>query len=148
MPYFGHAAKGFFYRYVVKFSDIDQFKHMSFANYLKLMCLSSDALFLPYYEKENIEKNRLKITDMGLKFKRQTEINDCLLIHINASEIEGVCFSLTHIFTMEISNEVVAVGFQKYQAVSTNGQPQSELNAMLENILKDIYLPNIELNNK
>ena len=61
MEYFSYSQKTFVYKYVVMMSDADQFQHMSFANYLKLMFLATDALFVTCFDGPFLAQNRLKL---------------------------------------------------------------------------------------
>ena len=86
MKYFAYSQKEFVYKYVVMLSDIDQFQHMSFANYLKLMFLATDALILGVANYENlIQEDRLKTYETRMQFKNQTTFGDNILIKINST---------------------------------------------------------------
>ena len=96
MEYFAYSQKAFVYKYVVMPCDTDQFKHMSFANYLKLMFLAADALLVSCLSPESLSHHRLKSLNSRLQFKRQTTIGENILIKVNVSEIDGSRFSHTY----------------------------------------------------
>ena len=82
MQYFAHSQKEFVYKYVVMLSDVDQFQHMSFANYLRLMFLATDALFLDALKRDFLMTSRLVLNESRMQFKRQTTAGDHILIKI------------------------------------------------------------------
>ncbi len=114
MEYFAYSQKAFLYKYVVMLSDADQFKHMSFANYLKLMFLATDALLVKYLNANFLEMYRLKLNDSRMQFKKQTIPGDNVLIKINAANVAENQFVLLYTFVMEGSAELVALGRQTY----------------------------------
>ncbi len=117
MEYFAHSQKAFVYKYVVMMSDTDQFKHTSFANYLKLMFLATDALFLPCVDSNFLSENRIRLVRSRMQFKRQTLAGDNILIKVNSSNIRDSQFTLLYIFMMEGSAELVTLGKQIYEIV-------------------------------
>ena len=100
MEYFAYSQREFVYKYVVMLSDIDQFKHMSFANYLKLMFLATDALFISCLKPEFLSHHRLKLLNSRMQFKRQTTVGDNVLIKVNSSGMEHKTFSLLYTFVI------------------------------------------------
>lgn len=127
MEYFAYSQKEFVYKYVVMLSDTDQFKHMSFANYLRLMFLATDALLLPCFNSEFLSQKRIKLINSRMQFKRQTTVGDCTLIKVNSSEITGPRFSLLYTFLIEGSGDLVALGHQAYEVLNLSGEPPDEL---------------------
>lgn len=121
MEYFAYSQKAFVYKYVVMLSDTDQFKHMSFANYLRLMFLASDALFVDCYNKDFLEKYRLRAKESRMQFKQQTTVGDQLLIKLNASKINGNQFSLLYTYVIEGSGELVGLARQQFELLPLNG---------------------------
>jgi len=138
MEYFAHSQKAFVYKYVVMMSDTDQFKHMSFANYLKLMFLASDALFLSCLNEDFLRKKRLRLLDSRMQFKRQSVTGEHILIKVNSSEMNGSQFTLLFTFMIEGTAELVALGRQTYEVASLNGTPVSELSENLRGVLGPI----------
>lgn len=122
MEYFAYSQKEFVYKYVVMLSDVDQFKHMSFANYLKLMFLATDALFLSCSNVADMSERRLKLIDSRMQFKRQTVAGDKLLIKVNVSDLRAVEFVLLYTFVMEDTAELIALGRQTYQMINNLGR--------------------------
>ncbi len=127
MEYFAYSQKSFVYKYVVMLSDTDQFKHMSFANYLKLMFLATDALFISCLNANFLSRNRLRLMNSRMQFKKQTVAGDSILIKVNSSEISSSGFSLLHTFVIEGSGELVGLGRQTYQLLSYLDQSVKEL---------------------
>ena len=117
MQYFAHSQKEFVYKYVVMLSDVDQFEHMSFANYLKLMFLAADALLVSCCEAKFLSDYRLKLIDSKMQFKKQTVAGNHILIKVNSSQINNSTFSLLFTFIIEGSGALVGLGRQAYQMV-------------------------------
>lgn len=139
MEYFAHSQKAFIYKYVVMLSDIDQFRHMSFANYLKLMFLASDALFLSCFDLEFVGKNRLKLLNSRFQFKRQTQFGDKVLIKINSTSINRSSFVLLYTFVMEETAELVALGRQTFEVLlHADVMPLNEIPEQLGRLLHPI----------
>ena len=101
MKYFAYSQKEFVYKYVVMMSDVDQFKHTSFANYLKLMYLVADALLIPCCTNEALEKYRLQNSSSRMQFKRQTIVGKGIVIKVNSTKITDDSFELLHTFLDE-----------------------------------------------
>lgn len=120
MKYFAQSQKEFIYKYVVMFSDTDQFRHMSFANYAKLMYLAADA-FLLSHKQENGEPYFFRNISSSMQFKRQTTIGQHILIKINSSNIEGLGFSLLFTFSIEDTGDLVVLAKQNNQIVNERG---------------------------
>ena len=137
MEYFAYSQKAFVYKYVVMLSDTDQFKHMSFANYLKLMFLATDALFVSCFDHEFLSANRLKFINSKMQFKRQTVAGDNILIKVNASEINSSTFSLLYTFVIEGSGDLVGLGRQTYELLRQESQTSTEL----PNRIRDLLVP-------
>jgi len=121
MQYFAYSQKSFVYKYVVMLSDTDQFEHMSFANYLKLMFLAADALFVSCFNSAFMAENRVKLDNSRMQFKKQTIAGENILIKINSSEIKQASFSLLFTFVIEGNAELVGLGRQTYNMVGRNG---------------------------
>ncbi|MSR77768.1 MAG: hypothetical protein EXS63_06030 [Candidatus Omnitrophica bacterium] len=115
MQYFAYSQKAFVYKYVVMLSDIDQFQHMSFANYTKLMFLAADALFVSCLDQNFLCKKRLRLINARMQFKRQTIAGDHILIKLNTAGLTETQFSLLHTFVIEGSGELVGLGRQTYE---------------------------------
>lgn len=122
MKYFAYSQKEFVYKYVVMFSDIDQFKHMSFANYLKLMFLVADALLMPCLEMDFLSRYKLKVLDSRMQFKRQTVVGDNIIIKVSSTGIEDCRFALLHTFVVEESAELIALGRQMWNVSGRGGE--------------------------
>ena len=139
MQYYARSQKAFVYKYVVMLSDTDQFKHMSFANYLKLMFLATDALCLSCLDANFLSERRLKLVHSRMQFKRQTSSGDHILIKVNCSEIDGSQFSLLYTFMIEGTAELVALGRQSYEALDLkSGQPLDKLPSDLRRFLEPL----------
>lgn len=138
MEYFAHSQKAFVYKYVVMMSDTDQFKHMSFANYLKLMFLASDALFLSILNEDFLREKQLRLIDSRMQFKRQSIMGNHILIKINSSEINGSRFTLLFTFMIENTAELVALGRQTYEVTGLNAVPINVLSENMRSVLEPI----------
>jgi len=124
MKYFAYSQKAFVYKYVVMMSDTDQFKHMSFANYLKLMFLATDALFVSLFDAKFLSEYRLKTTNSRMQFKKQTTIGDNILIKVNSSYIDQSLFNLLYTFVIEGSGELVGLAKQTCELVDVSNKAQ------------------------
>lgn len=140
MQYFAYSQKAFVYKYVVMLSDTDQFKHMSFANYLKLMFLASDALFVSCLNPEFLSQKRLKFLDSRMQFKKQTTVGENMLIKVNASGIDSSRFSLLHTFVIEGTGELVGLGKQNYELVNLDNAAPSLLPDFMRSVLEPIQV--------
>ena len=140
MEYFAYSQKSFVYKYVVMLSDTDQFKHMSFANYLKLMFLATDALFVGFLSTQNLDQYRLKLIDSRMQFKKQTTVGDNILIKINSTCLNNTAFVLLYTFVTEIKAELVGLGRQNYALVDLNGSLPlaAEIGKNLRSLLEPI----------
>lgn len=138
MQYFSYSEKTFVYKYVVMLTDTDQFQHMSFANYLKLMFLAADALLVPCLNHNFLAKTRLKLTASSMQFKRQTAPGDTVLVKVNASEISNSSFSLLFTFLVKGSGELVGLGRQAYELVSVATNTQEPIPNQIKNVLVSI----------
>ena len=127
MKYFAYSQKEFVYKYVVMMSDVDQFQHMSFANYLKLMFLASDALFFQFFTREFLENFRLIASDSRMQFKRQSMLGDHILIKINASQISNNNFTLLYTFVVEKNGDLIALGKQEFKLIRRIGVAPAKL---------------------
>jgi len=114
VKYFAYSQKEFVYKYVVMMSDVDQFKHMSFANYLKLMYLASDALLSPVCSEYFLSAYRFQNIGSRMQFKRQTVAGKSIVIKINSTNLGDEQFELLHTFLDEETAELVGLGWQKY----------------------------------
>ena len=140
MEYFSYSQKAFLYKYVVMLSDTDQFKHMSFANYLKLMFLATDALFVSCFDNDFLAKNRLRLVKSRMQFKRQTVCGDNILIKVNSSEFSGSQFSLLYTFAIENSGELVSLARQSYELLDTDHGQKKNLTDAITYVLAPILV--------
>jgi len=141
MKYFAYSQREFVYKYVVMASDLDQFGHMSFANYLRLMFLASDALFLST-PSENLRKDcRLKAVKTSMQFKHQTGYGDEILVKVCSSNLANGTFSLLYTYVIEGNALLVGLGRQEFELMSkTNGREMklpSSVQVLLEPIKVD-----------
>lgn len=137
MEYFAHSQKEFVYKYIVMLSDVDQFVHMSFANYLKLMFLAADALLVSCSAPSFLSRKRLKLTNSRMQFKKQTLAGDNILIKVNSSQVFGANFSLLFTFVIEGSGDLVGLGRQVYEL---KNRDDGSIQNLPENI-KGLLLP-------
>lgn len=141
MEYFAYSQKEFVYKYVVMLSDTDQFKHMSFANYLKLMFLATDALFTSCLDGDFLSRSRLKLLHSRMQFKRQSVPGDAILVKVNASGLDAHRFSLLYTFVIEGGADLVGLGKQTYglfkRGDDTPEEPPSRMTSILEPIAVD-----------
>lgn len=140
MQYFAHSQKEFVYKYVVMLSDVDQFEHMSFANYLKLMFLASDALLVSCCDSNFLSKYRLKLINSRMQFKKQTMAGDHILIKVNSSQIEDANFSLLFTFVTEGAGDLVGLGRQTYQMLDRSQGVTNSLNSNIQSLLGPIMV--------
>ena len=138
MEYFAHSQKEFVYKYVVMLSDTDQFEHTSFANYLKLMFLAADALFVSCYDARFLSTHRLKLVNSRLQFKKQTVAGNHILIKVNSSQIDSSMFSLLFTFVIEGSGELVGLGRQTYNLLSRGSNQPEFLSEAMKKLLGPI----------
>lgn len=138
MEYFAYSQKAFLYKYVVMLSDTDQFKHMSFANYLKLMFLATDALFHSVFDKTFLSEKRVKLVNSRMQFKRQTVSGDNMLVKVNTSEVKGSRFTLLYTFMIEGTAELVGLGRQAFQLLNLNTQADEEVPSTIRTLLEPI----------
>lgn len=135
MEYFAYSQKAFVYKYVVMLSDTDQFKHMSFANYLKLMFLAADALFVSCFDTEFLSKNRLRMLNSRMQFKHQTVAGNNIVINVNSSGINATQFSLLFTFLIEGSADLVGLGRQTYEFFNERAQESVDLPMRIRDLL-------------
>lgn len=135
MRYFAHSQKEFVYKYVVVLSDVDQFQHMSFANYLRLMFLATDALFLNILNSQFLSTSRLKLESSRMQFKKQTIAGDHILIKVNATAISEGQFALLYTFAIEDTGELVALGRQVYAVVDSWRQTPQNISSEIKSLL-------------
>jgi len=140
MEYFAYSQKAFVYKYVVMLSDTDQFEHMSFANYLKLTFLATDALFISCFDKNFLELSRLKLKSSRMQFKKQTVAGDNILIKVNASSVDKMQFSLLFTFVIEGTAEIVGLGRQTYELLNIKSQQQEELTTNIKSLIGPIHV--------
>ena len=138
MEYFAYSQKAFLYKYVVTLSDSDQFKHMSFANYLKLMFLASDALLFPCTTGSFLNQYRFRNKHSRMQFKKQTVPGDNIIIKINGTLLEEKEFTLLHTFVIENSGDLVALGRQTYEVINQATDSLEKLPENLNGILATI----------
>lgn len=129
MQYFAYSQKSFVYKYVVMLSDSDQFKHMSFANYLKLMFLSTDAMFMGCMTTNFLKEYRFQMIDSGMKFKRQSVVGDNILIKVNSSRVHESDFTLLYTYVLEERGDLVALGRQTFRFVCADSHGQVPITA-------------------
>lgn len=140
MEYFAYSQKAFVYKYIVMLSDTDQFEHMSFANYLKLMFLAADALFVSCYDPSFLSASRLKLENARMQFKKQTVAGENMLIKVNSSQIATSSFSLLFTFVIEGSGELVGLGRQAYKIVSRQYEETQNLSNNIRSLLGPIQV--------
>ncbi len=133
MKYFAYSQQAFIYKYVVMLSDTDQFQHMSFANYLRLMFLATDAMFLACSDSEFLSRYRFQLLESRMQFKKQSNIGDSILIKVNAAKGGAESFSLLYTFVLEGTGDLVALARQVYGVLDIQKQvgiPPMSLNRM------------------
>ena len=135
MEYFAYSQREFVYKYVVMLSDVDQFQHMSFANYLRLMFLATDALLLSCSGQQFLSQYRLVLNESRMQFKRQTVAGDQILIKVNAACITRNQYTLLFTFVLEGSGELVALGRQVYEALDLKDPKKQDIPKSIENLL-------------
>ena len=138
MEYFAHSQREFVYKYVVMLSDTDQFKHMSFANYLKLMFLATDALCVSCFDATFLTNHRIRLINARMQFKKQTAAGENILIKVNSTEQNGPRFSLLHTFVIEGTGELVGLGRQTFETLDSNSQALAYTPKSLNNLLTPI----------
>jgi len=138
MQYFAYTQKEFVYKYIVMLCDVDQFEHMSFANYLKLMFLAADALLISCCSPNFLSDYRLKLTNARMQFKKQTTAGSHILIKVNSAQIDDSRFSLLFTFIIEGSGELVGLGRQVYEMALKNQESVQRLTENIRNLLGPI----------
>jgi acyl-CoA thioesterase FadM len=106
----------FIYKYIIRWSDLDQFQHMSFANYLKLMFSVVDNLI---HASLDTSQYRLHHLEASMNFQKQTVLGDKVIVKTQ-SEIIGMIIKLYFQFELEASSEKVGYGVQLYEIRDTN----------------------------
>ena len=139
MKYFAYSQQAFIYKYIVMLSDTDQFRHMSFANYLRLMFLATDAMFLACSDEEFLSQYRFQLMDSRMQFKKQSNIGDSILIKVNASKSGDESFALLYTFVLEGTGDLVALAKQVYEVLDV--KKQSKICPMSLNRIKGILEP-------
>ena len=114
MKYFAYSQQAFIYKYVVMLSDTDQFQHMSFANYLRLMFLATDAMFLSCSDRDFLSRYRFQLLASRMQFKKQSNIGDSILIKVNVAKGGPESFTLLYTFALEGAGDLVALAKQTY----------------------------------
>jgi acyl-CoA thioesterase FadM len=141
MEYFTFTQREFNYKYVVMLSDIDQFQHMSFANYLRLMFLASDALFLAF-SKANpdfFETMYLKPIHSQMHFKHQTSFGHEILVKAHSSNVNGQTFELFYQFTREgAAGEEASFGKQVFEVIDMKKKKKIAVPEQFRTFLKTI----------
>ncbi len=79
-PIGSRDAKGFVFSHRVLPNDVDQFKHMSFANYIKLMFDAADTLFLKMLGDGFQDRIKTHLKFASVQFKKQTRTGDLVFI--------------------------------------------------------------------
>ncbi len=138
MEYFAQSQKEFVYKYVVMLSDTDQFKHMSFANYLKLMFLATDALLVQCQHADFLNRYRLRLISSRMQFRKQTVVGDSTLIKVNSTAVDKSVFSLLHTFVIEGSGELVGLGKQCYELSDAKSKTAVDLSPVIRAALDPI----------
>jgi acyl-CoA thioesterase FadM len=139
MNYFAYSQREFVYKYVVMLSDVDQFQHMSFANYLRLIFLATDALLMPIEDGAFLSQYRLQLKSSRMQFKRQSVAGDAILIKINSSsKCMGSNFALIYTFIAENSGELIGLGHQAFEGQLVKDNMTVILPAAVRNLLKPI----------
>jgi len=139
MEYFAYTQRNFVYKYVVTMIDTDQFEHMSFANYLKLMFLATDALFLSASDPRFFLKNRVGLVNSRMQFRRQSSVGEKILIQINSVRDSGPNFSLIYTYVIEGKGDVVALARQTYQLLA-GGTRSESLPPVISGLLESIQV--------
>lgn len=139
MKYFAYSQQAFIYKYVVMFSDTDQFQHMSFANYLRLMFLATDAMFLPCGDGDFLSNYRFQLLTSRMQFKKQSNIGDSILIKVNATSVGAESFTLLYTFALEGAGDLVALAKQTYGVLDVRNKVQ--ISPMGLNRIKGILNP-------
>lgn len=125
----------FVYKYIVRYNDIDQFKHMSFANYLKLMFIVVDVLL---ESKIDHDVFRLKFISSSMKFKKQTILGDKILISVEAIKLLKTYHRMTINFRFRIegSDDITGFGSQEYEVKSLKKEipPYDYISKILEGL--------------
>lgn len=145
MKYFAYSQKEFVYKYVVMLSDVDQFQHMSFASYLRLMFLATDALLMTDINQEFIHQFRLTLRNSNMQFKRQTIAGDSILIKINASHVMEDNFVLVYTFIAENTGDLIGLGRQVYQMKLLQGNNVVPLTLTMKQLLETIEVDEDQL---
>ncbi|MBI2167373.1 MAG: hypothetical protein HYU34_03885 [Candidatus Omnitrophica bacterium] len=138
MEYFAYSQKEFVYKYVVMLSDTDQFKHMSFANYLKLMFLATDAILQGFTDVTFLSQKRIRLAHSRMKFKRQSVAGDSILVKVNSSNLGKNSFTLLYTFLTEGSADLVALGRQAFECVGLVGKTSEEIPQPMRSLLDPI----------
>ncbi len=139
MKYFAYSQQAFIYKYIVMLSDTDQFRHMSFANYLRLMFLATDAMFLACSDEEFLSQYRFQLRDSRMQFKKQSNIGDSILIKVNAAKSGDESFALLYTFVLEGTGDLVALAKQAYEVLDV--KKQSKIKPMSLNRIRGILDP-------
>ena len=140
MEYFAYSQKEFHYKYVVMMSDVDQFKHMSFANYLKLMFLASDAMLLSVLHEQEMNECRLVPVETRMQFRNQTAAGDNILIKVNASAIEQGEFALLYTFVLERDAKLVGLGRQQFRHVEGDNGKIKQMPPHMKKALQELQV--------
>ena len=138
MEYFAYSQREFVYKYVVMLTDTDQFEHMSFANYLKLMFLAADALFSGCFNADFLSQRRMKLVHSRMQFKRQSAPGDNILVKVNASGVNRHRFSLLYTFVIEGTAELVGLGRQTFDLLNVRKNIPEEIPDEMKALLAPI----------
>lgn len=138
MEYFAYSQKEFVYKYVVMMSDVDQFQHMSFANYLKLMFLASDAMLLRARDEREGSQSRLVPIETRMQFRNQTTAGDNVLIKVNATAIEPSEFVLLYTFVLERDATLVGLGRQQYRVIEGGSGKVQQTPGKMRRLLEEL----------
>jgi len=136
------SPSGFIYEHLVTLSDVDQFKHTSFANYVRLMFVAADTLFLTYLGPEYAAARKMRLKFSKLHFKRQTVVGDVISIRVYDGAAQGSEIPLHFDFVLAGSNEAVATGFQLYEVVSPETEKPLSMTADMTSMIEAIKDPN------
>jgi acyl-CoA thioesterase FadM len=119
-PIGSRDAKGFVFSHRVLPNDVDQFKHMSFANYIKLMFDAADTLFLKMLGDGFQDRFKTQLKYATVQFKQQTRTGDLIFIIPQVSKADNiVTIEAKYVIDLGMpTEEEVACGEMVYQLES------------------------------
>ena len=121
------AKEDLLFSYCVLPGDVDQFKHMSFANYVKLMFDASDTLFVKNLGNNFQEQWMPKLKYASLQFKKQTQTGDRIAILPKVRKLgDKIALENHYIINHEKDDEdIAATGLMIFDFVSLGGKKPS-----------------------